>query len=531
MRKHYPLNAAGAEDAGLLPWTDGVPATGVEGSYPGHALVTDTETEVLSAAAAAGLIASGTDLTQLAQAISRGIHVGGFTGSANALAAALPNSVVFPSLLPGMKFQGIALATNTGAVTITLAGFVTPPGSLSLLRRDGAAMKAGDVLVGSPFTFVYDGAAYRMAVPVVSEIRDAASPASAALWHSGVAGGTTSAVTATVSPAITAYEDRTPILLTFPNGIANGASCALNGLAPIPFQRNDGSPLQSTDIPPGAQGAFAISGTGALRLIGLGRGEVQRIAINPTLYVRPGGNDANDGLTNTDGGAFATIAAALAKGTSQFNFASSALNIQLGAPSTYASPFTLPRGTGTININGDTQNALAYVIEGAAPAGNGCVQTSGPLVLSGVTVRNTGAGSHGVATTGVGTAVLINTVVASTQTTAGSHLFAVDGSGITLGSGCLLQGNAAAAFSATGGRISVNPSTNVVIGGSPTFSNATAVAQDGGRVSLLAGASVSGPASGQRYRADNYSIINTNGGGANAFPGSTAGTTSNGLYL
>lgn len=174
MRKHYPLNAAGVEDAGLLPWTDGVPATGVEGSYPGHALITDTESEVLAAAAAAGLVPSSTDLTQLAQAISRGVFLGGFAGSANALSASLPNSVVFPSLLPGMRFQGIALASNTGAVTLTLSGIAAPPGSLNLLRSDGGALQAGDVRAGSPFFFIFDGAAFRMAVPTQSEMRDAA---------------------------------------------------------------------------------------------------------------------------------------------------------------------------------------------------------------------------------------------------------------------------------------------------------------------------------------------------------------------
>ncbi|MBB5765715.1 hypothetical protein ABEV34_11855 [Methylorubrum rhodesianum] len=530
MRKHYPLNAAGAEDAGLLPWTDGVPATGVEGSYPGHALITDTEAEVLAAAAAAGLVASGTDLTQLAQAISRGIYVGGFTGSANALAASLPNSVVFPSLLPGMRFQGIALATNTAAVTLTLSGFATPPGSLGLLRRNGGAMKEGDLPVGVPFSFVFDGAAYRMAVPVPSEIRDVASPASTALWHSGVVGGTISAVTATVSPAITAYEDRTPILLSFPNGIASGATGALNGLAPIPFQRNDGSAIQSTDIPPGAQAAFSVVGTGALRLIGVGRGEIQRIVINPTLFVRIDGNDANDGLSNTAGGAFRTIRAALMRGTSQFNFASSALNVRLGQAGEYESPGEVPRGTGTINIVGDAAAPGSYIVTGAGQPGQGSIQVAGPVNFDGLTLRNTGAQSHTLAATSSGLAIVSNVRFQSTQATAGSHAFTAGGD-IVIASGCSMEGSAACALNASDGKVSVSTSVTLQILGTPTFSTATARAFGGGKVDALAGSSVTGSANGKRYETAVYGIITTNGGGENFFPGSTPGTRDNGLYL
>ncbi|KAB7788054.1 hypothetical protein [Methylorubrum populi] len=448
------------------------------------------------------------------------VHFGSDTGTANRIIANVSPDI--SGYDAGALYLIAAANAPTGPAVANLDG----RGDRNIVRRDGTAIQAGDWKVGEIIELRDDGSRLQLA-----NWTQAAAVGAAAFWHSGVASGSTNALSVTLAPAITAYEDRLPVFVVFPSGVANGATISLNGLSAIPLQRNDGSPIQAPDIPPGAFALFGMSGTAALRLIGLGRGEVQRIAINPTLYVRPNGNDANDGLSNTDGGAFRTIAAALARGTSQFNFASSALNIQLGVPGTYDSPFTLPRGTGTINILGDANNATSYVITGASQPGTGCIQTSGPLVLLGVSIQNTGAGSHGVATTGVGTAVLINTAVISNQTTTGSHLFAVDGSGITLGTGCLLQGNAAAAFSATGGRISVNPNTNVVIAGSPTFSNATAVAQDGGRVSLLAGASVSGAASGQRYRSDNYSIINTNGGGANAFPGSTPGTTSNGLYL
>lgn len=242
MRKHYPLNAAGVEDAGLLPWTDGVPATGVEGSYPGQALVTDTEAEALNAIAAAGLPASGADLTQLAQAISRGIYVGGFTGSANALSASLPNNVAFPSLLPGMRFQGIALATNTGAVTLTLAGFTTPPGTLNLLRRDGNTLKAGDIPVGSPFAFGYDGSAFRMAVPVVSEIRES-SPV-----YQGTNTGSVNAIIADLTPNPTVYEVNAIYMVSLSGPNTGAVTANLEALGVKNVVRSNGTALRAGDI-------------------------------------------------------------------------------------------------------------------------------------------------------------------------------------------------------------------------------------------------------------------------------------------
>lgn len=169
MRKHYPLNSNGAEDAGQMPWTDGVPSTGTQGSYPGHAIVTDAEAELLAAIDAAGLARNGSDLTQLIQAISRGIFLGTFTGSANALVGAIPNSIVLPSLLQNMRFAGVVTTANTGGVTISLTGFNPAIGALPLLRRDGAALQAGDLPLNSPFDFRYDGAAFRLSTPAASE--------------------------------------------------------------------------------------------------------------------------------------------------------------------------------------------------------------------------------------------------------------------------------------------------------------------------------------------------------------------------
>lgn len=70
MDQRYPLDpATGAENAALLPWTNGNPATGVEGSYPSHQLMTNVQAELLAIIVAAGMTPSGADLTQVLKAL------------------------------------------------------------------------------------------------------------------------------------------------------------------------------------------------------------------------------------------------------------------------------------------------------------------------------------------------------------------------------------------------------------------------------------------------------------------------------
>lgn len=172
MRQHYPLNSNGAEDAGQMPWTDGVPSTGAQGSYPGHAIVTDAEAEILAAIDASGQMRNGADLAQLIQAVARGVYLGQFSGTANALAAVIPNNVVFRTLQPGTRFSGLVATTNTGGVTVQITGIGSAAGNVqaALLRRDGAALQAGDLPVGAAFDFRFDGAAFRLTAPAASEI-------------------------------------------------------------------------------------------------------------------------------------------------------------------------------------------------------------------------------------------------------------------------------------------------------------------------------------------------------------------------
>ena len=161
MQRHYPLNpATGLEDAALLPWANGNPALGTEGSYPPFGLFTDPQDEILNAIAGSGQ-AIGSTLSQLLQALSRGIFLGTFAGTANALTAALPGSVAIPALTAGMRFTGIIASTNTGAVTLTLSGFTSAPGPKAMTRPNISPLKANDVVAGQVVTLVFDGTQFQ----------------------------------------------------------------------------------------------------------------------------------------------------------------------------------------------------------------------------------------------------------------------------------------------------------------------------------------------------------------------------------
>jgi hypothetical protein len=78
--------------------------------------------------------------------------------------------------------------------------------------------------------------------------------------------------------------------------------------------------------------------------------------------------------------------------------------------------------------------------------------------------------------------------------------------------------------------LSTSPTT-ITITGTPAFSTAFALSDSGGLMQAFA-LTFSGGTTGQRYNSSQNSIINTGGGGANYFPGNSAGATATGgLYI
>lgn len=70
----------------------------------------------------------------------------------------------------------------------------------------------------------------------------------------------------------------------------------------------------------------------------------------------------------------------------------------------------------------------------------------------------------------------------------------------------------------------------IAMAGAPNFSNAFAQADLGGQIDATGAVILPGSASGRRFNAISNGVINTGGGGANFFPGNSAGYVGSGGY-
>ncbi|MHC5543871.1 hypothetical protein ACYOEI_37055, partial [Singulisphaera rosea] len=113
-----------------------------------------------------------------------------------------------------------------------------------------------------------------------------------------------------------------------------------------------------------------------------------------------------------------------------------------------------------------------------------------------------------------------------------SHLNVVPSALLTLSSSYKISGGANAHFLANENAvIGINASITVTLTGTPAFAGSFALANNLSQITVPT-ITFSGSATGQRYFASSNSLIQTNGAGANYFPGSTSGATaSGGQYL
>ena len=276
MQIHYPLDpATGAENQALLPWTDGVPASGVEGSYPPFETVIFPMEEIVNAITAAGLTPTDNDLTQLFQALAIGaIWVGTLTYTAaqgqvaEAYSATIPGQVVLPAPKPGMQIVGLVPSANAGtAPTLAIAGFATGSGATAIKKRSGSAPATGDISAALT-TFRFDGTNWRIVGLAPSDIITALPDGQ--VWHTGTAGGTSAALTTTLSPAPAHGAAGFFIGLTVPAGFANAVNATLafkdaSGAtiaAPLVLNK-DGSAVVGGEMPVGAEAQLFYDGTSA----------------------------------------------------------------------------------------------------------------------------------------------------------------------------------------------------------------------------------------------------------------------------
>lgn len=251
----------------------------------------------------------------------------------------------------------------------------------------------------------------------------------------------------------------------------------------------------------------------------------EKLSAARTYYVRTDGSDANTGLSNTAGGAFATIQKAIdvvaALDVSLFQ-----VTIQVGA-GTYA-PFALKPYVGAVEplIVGDTTTP-ANVLINATAAGVNAVYAldAGFWSVAGLKVQASGAGASGYRVEGRTTLNIVG--YSEFGACAGRHVFAYR-SAVTIAANLRITGGAATFLEASypGALVSYTGGYTCTFVGAPTYTYTVLAGLTG--VVVVNGITFSGAVTGQRYSAITNGVIQTFGSGGTYLPGSTPGAVATG---
>lgn len=261
-----------------------------------------------------------------------------------------------------------------------------------------------------------------------------------------------------------------------------------------------------------------------------------------TYYVRTDGSDSNDGLTNAAGGAFLTIQKAIDK-VAALDLGIYNATIQV-ADGTYSGSAVLKPvvGAGKVYLIGNTSAPQNCIIASAATPLSNLIGTVAPVVgwyVKGFELRNSGSGgntnvflSDGASVTfdgpmrlGANAGTLYGNIYAEKKS-----LLSFVGQALTVaasGPAFLLQAVTGAQID--GRNASISFLQNTTYAGTVYAVDKASIAV-GGVTWTLNGYTIT--TTYWRYAAVVLATVDTNGGGANFIPGSTAGYTYNGgIYL
>ena len=305
--------------------------------------------------------------------------------------------------------------------------------------------------------------------------------------------------------------------IVYQTGFSGRAELGLAGDDDFHFKvSGDGATWKEAIVINRASGAVSFPNTS---LGGGGGNGRDTLSAARTYYVRTTGNDSNDGRTT--GAAFATVQKAIDT-VAGLDLSVYDVTISVGS-GTFTTTNTLRRlvGAGTVRIQGTGSSTVIAV------TGNNCFYGSGvsQWVLSSMRLTTTSSG-NAVFVENAAT-VEIQNIEFGPLPNGAYHMRADANARITAIGDYTINGAASAHMLVVwGGHITV-AGRSIGISGNPTFSSAFALASRLGKIEANSN-TYSGSAAGSRYICDNNSVIFTNGGGANYFPGSAAGTTATG---
>lgn len=249
-----------------------------------------------------------------------------------------------------------------------------------------------------------------------------------------------------------------------------------------------------------------------------------QLLANRTYYVRTDGNDANDGLTNSSGGAFLTIQAAI-NAVLRIDLNGYAVTIQVGN-GTYTVGVTIsaPFLGGIVTLQGDTTTPSNVVISlsGGTPI---AVSSLAVLYVAGLKLVN--SGGYGLSADTGAIVHVSGKMEYGACSNGAAHVFATSSASIILSADYTISGGSGFHILSTVNGFIDNRSKTITLTGTPAFGSAFAYADQEGIQDDRA-LTFSGGATGTRYGVNGNSYITTAGGGANYFPGNSAGSTSTG---
>lgn len=346
--------------------------------------------------------------------------------------------------------------------------------------------------------------------------------------------GTADALSGIGSPAISAYATG-QLFLVNKSAAANATATPtinVGGLGAKMITKRDGAAVAIGDLSASIAFLLAYDGTN-FRTLGMLPSDA-RIATNQltaprSYYVNASaGSDSNDGLTT--GAAFASIQKAVTTAnTFNLNGYTITINVADGAYGRVVLPPV--NGSGAINLIGNTGTPYNCVLTSSAGSAVVCsspgyTMNGFRLACSGTVTGDPGSGLWVINSAGVITMRNINWGAAiGAQAT-------IDGGQVILGAAQYSSGSAFSfAYVIAAGKLR-SESNNT-----PSFSVTTPLTYAScflllvdQALSLLLFTSISGAGSvtGAKYNVQSYSLLDSQGMGPSAYPGSAAGVTSTG---
>lgn len=248
----------------------------------------------------------------------------------------------------------------------------------------------------------------------------------------------------------------------------------------------------------------------------------ERLTANRTYYVRADGNNANTGLVDSAAGAWATLQKAYDYISQFLDISTYQVTVQIGVGTFAGLLAQIPLiggGAGNLVFRGDTVTPANVVISSSVIARQGASFT-----LSGIQV-NGGAGNGIEAESG--SRILISNIRFGAAV---NHMLARERGAIEIVGNYETTGNFTSHLAVNGdGIILVDANSSATINGAPTFTT-FAIATGGGKIYVPNAFTYGfvGAGTGQRYLATRGGLIDWAAGSETSFPGTTAGTATDG---